>query len=56
MTSTETPLTFDYYVLPFCRPAEVKETAENLGEALIGDKAALSMMQVIVRIFSLLHQ
>mmetsp|Transcript_23057 Transcript_23057/g.62585 ORF Transcript_23057/g.62585 Transcript_23057/m.62585 type:complete len:649 (+) Transcript_23057:54-2000(+) len=36
LTSTKTQLPYDYYSLPFCRPAEVNNAAENLGEVLHG--------------------
>lgn len=31
-------LPYEYYALPFCRPAEVVVVAENLGEVLRGDR------------------
>jgi len=42
LVSTETPLQFDYYQLPFCKPPKVHDLPENLGEALAGDKAHTS--------------
>ncbi|XP_059658223.1 transmembrane 9 superfamily member 11-like [Cornus florida] len=39
LTSTDTELPFWYYSLPFCKPSEgVKDSAENLGELLVGDR------------------
>ena len=38
LVSTETPLQFDYYQLPFCRPKQVVDLPENLGEALTGER------------------
>mmetsp|Transcript_10187 Transcript_10187/g.33664 ORF Transcript_10187/g.33664 Transcript_10187/m.33664 type:complete len:351 (-) Transcript_10187:608-1660(-) len=36
LSSTKTQLPYDYYSLPFCRPAEVVNKMENLGEVLHG--------------------
>eukprot|EP00252_Welwitschia_mirabilis_P014954 TRINITY_DN33038_c0_g1_i1.p1 TRINITY_DN33038_c0_g1~~TRINITY_DN33038_c0_g1_i1.p1 ORF type:complete len:664 (+),score=53.15 TRINITY_DN33038_c0_g1_i1:252-2243(+) len=39
LTSVETELPYGYYSLPFCKPAEgIKDSAENLGELLMGDR------------------
>jgi hypothetical protein len=39
ITSIETEIPFSYYSLPFCKPLEgVKDSAENLGEVLMGDR------------------
>ncbi|XWS70803.1 hypothetical protein CRYUN_Cryun03dG0080400 [Craigia yunnanensis] len=39
LTSIDTEMPFSYYTLPFCKPAEgVKDSAENLGELLMGDR------------------
>ncbi|XP_073156187.1 transmembrane 9 superfamily member 11-like [Henckelia pumila] len=39
LTSIETEIPFSYYSLPFCRPKEgIKDSAENLGELLMGDR------------------
>ncbi|PPD74111.1 hypothetical protein GOBAR_DD28966 [Gossypium barbadense] len=39
LTSIDTEMPFSYYSLPFCKPAEgVKDSAENLGELLMGDR------------------
>lgn len=37
LISVKTQLPYEYYTLPFCRPTEIKEKAENLGETLMGD-------------------
>jgi hypothetical protein len=33
LSSTKTQLPYDYYSLPFCKPATIVNSAENLGEA-----------------------
>ncbi|GFY80797.1 endomembrane protein 70 protein family [Actinidia rufa] len=39
LTSIDTEIPFSYYSLPFCKPREgVKDSAENLGELLMGDR------------------
>lgn len=39
LTSIDTEMPFSYYSLPFCKPLEgVKDSAENLGELLMGDR------------------
>ncbi|KAE8677171.1 Transmembrane 9 superfamily member 12 [Hibiscus syriacus] len=39
LTSIDTEMPFSYYSLPFCKPPEgVKDSAENLGEILMGDR------------------
>ncbi|KAF3628735.1 Transmembrane 9 superfamily member 11 [Capsicum annuum] len=39
LTSIDTELPYEYYSLPFCKPLEgVKDSAENLGELLMGDR------------------
>ncbi|KAL8127954.1 transmembrane 9 superfamily member 11-like [Apium graveolens] len=39
LTSIETEIPYSYYSLPFCKPQEgVKDSAENLGELLMGDR------------------
>ncbi|KAG6528302.1 hypothetical protein ZIOFF_010454 [Zingiber officinale] len=46
LTSIETELPFSYYSLPFCRPQEgIKDSAENLGELLMGDRIENSPYQ-----------
>lgn len=39
LTSIDTEMPFSYYSLPFCKPKEgVKDSRENLGEILMGDR------------------
>lgn len=39
LTSIDTEMPFSYYSLPFCKPQEgVKDSRENLGEILMGDR------------------
>eukprot|EP00316_Scyphosphaera_apsteinii_P020015 CAMPEP_0119308604 /NCGR_PEP_ID=MMETSP1333-20130426/11553_1 /TAXON_ID=418940 /ORGANISM="Scyphosphaera apsteinii, Strain RCC1455" /LENGTH=629 /DNA_ID=CAMNT_0007312415 /DNA_START=21 /DNA_END=1910 /DNA_ORIENTATION=- len=38
LSSTVTQLPYDYYALPLCRPKELKNSVENLGEVLHGSK------------------
>lgn len=38
LASVRTQLPYEYYALPFCRPATVTRKAENLGEVLRGDR------------------
>jgi hypothetical protein len=39
MTSSKRPkLPYPYYFLPFCRPGKLRNTRENLGEVLRGDR------------------
>lgn len=38
LTSTKTQLPYSYYSLPYCRPSEILDSAENLGEVLRGDR------------------
>jgi len=38
LTSSKTQLAFDFYDLPFFRPPEIVNAAENLGEILTGNK------------------
>ncbi|PKU59203.1 hypothetical protein MA16_Dca026725 [Dendrobium catenatum] len=39
LTSIDTEIPFGYYSLPFCRPLDgIKDSAENLGELLMGDR------------------
>lgn len=39
LTSIETEIPFSYYSLPFCQPkGGIKDSAENLGELLMGDR------------------
>ncbi|XP_057959932.1 transmembrane 9 superfamily member 9-like [Malania oleifera] len=38
LTSTKTQLPYTYYSLPYCRPKNIVDSAENLGEVLRGDR------------------
>ncbi|KAJ6813928.1 transmembrane 9 superfamily member 11-like [Iris pallida] len=39
LTSIDTEIPYSYYSLPFCKPLEgIKDSAENLGELLMGDR------------------
>lgn len=39
LTSIDTEIPYGYYTLPFCKPPEgIKDSAENLGELLMGDR------------------
>ncbi|EPS67343.1 hypothetical protein M569_07431, partial [Genlisea aurea] len=43
LTSVETELPYGYYTFPFCLPEDgVKDSAENLGELLMGDRIETS--------------
>eukprot|EP00802_Teleaulax_amphioxeia_P006625 Tamp_06629.p1 GENE.Tamp_06629~~Tamp_06629.p1 ORF type:complete len:677 (+),score=209.81 Tamp_06629:26-2032(+) len=50
LVSTETPLQFDYYQLPFCEPRKIHDLPENLGEALAGEKAHTSAFKARVKV------
>ncbi|XP_028807134.1 transmembrane 9 superfamily member 8 [Neltuma alba] len=43
LTSTKTQLPYSYYSLPYCRPDKIKDSAENLGEVLRGDRIENSL-------------
>ncbi|KAI4379359.1 hypothetical protein MLD38_005670 [Melastoma candidum] len=46
LTSIDTEMPFSYYSLPFCVPPEgIKDSAENLGELLMGDRIENSPYQ-----------
>ena len=38
LTSTMTQLPYDYYRMPFCKPTELINKVENIGEVLHGSK------------------
>ncbi|CAN1352394.1 Transmembrane 9 superfamily member 8 [Linum perenne] len=38
LTSIKTQLPYSFYSLPFCKPAKIVDSAENLGEVLRGDR------------------
>merc|ERR1719424_2430643 len=37
LTSVKTQLPYQYYTLPYCRPEQITDSVENLGEILTGD-------------------
>ena len=45
LVSAKSALPIDYYSLPFCRPAKIVSSAENLGEVLRGDRIYNSLYQ-----------
>ncbi|KAF3446192.1 hypothetical protein FNV43_RR11371 [Rhamnella rubrinervis] len=38
LTSTKTQLPYSFYSLPYCKPKQIVDSAENLGEVLRGDR------------------
>ena len=46
LSSVHTQLPFEWYSLPFCRPAEIVDKAENLGEVMRGDKIENSAYEI----------
>lgn len=46
LSSTRTQLPYDYYSLSYCRPPQIKNRAENLGEVLRGDRIENSVYSV----------
>ena len=46
LSSTKTQLPYEYYSLPYCQPAVIENSAENLGEVLLGDRIENSMYSV----------
>jgi hypothetical protein len=46
VTSTKTPVQYEYYDLPFCKRGRSKSKAENLGERLSGDTTTASPYEV----------
>lgn len=49
LASTKTQLPYEWYSLPFCRPAEIIHVAENLGEILRGDRIENSPYDIKMR-------
>lgn len=49
--STQTQLSYSYYSLPFCQPAEdeLEEETENLGEVLAGDRLTSSKYELLAK-------
>jgi len=50
LTSVRTQLPYNYYALPYCRPKEVRERIENLGEILAGDVIQNSPYQLRMQV------
>lgn len=50
LTSVKTQLPYGHYTLPFCKPGEVKERVENLGEILGGDEIQNSAYELKMRV------
>jgi len=48
--SVRTQLPYGYYDLPFCKPEEIRDSAENLGEVLRGDKIENSLYELKMNI------
>ena len=51
LSSTKTQLPYDYYYLNYCKPKEIQNTAENLGEVLRGDRIENSVYTVRISFF-----
>jgi len=48
LTSAKTQLPYDYYyVMPFCKPEQVKDSMRSLGEILKGDKIESSNYEIL---------
>jgi transmembrane 9 superfamily protein 2/4 len=50
LTSTKTQLPYEWYSLPFCKPEEVVNQAENLGEVMRGDRVMNSAYEIKMHI------
>jgi transmembrane 9 superfamily protein 2/4 len=48
LTSVKTQLPYRYYTLPYCKPAVVQESVENLGEILAGDTIENSPYEIFM--------
>ena len=46
VTSTKTPIQYNYYDLPFCKRRKTRAKAENLGDRLSGDTLTASPYEV----------
>lgn len=46
LSSTKTQLPYDYYFLDYCKPPNIVNSAENLGEVLRGDRIENSVYAV----------
>ncbi|KAL1547766.1 Transmembrane 9 superfamily member 7 [Salvia divinorum] len=49
LSSTKTQLPYDYYSLSYCKPLQIKNRAENLGEVLHGDRIENSVYSFMMR-------
>ncbi|KAH6818310.1 transmembrane nine 7 [Perilla frutescens var. frutescens] len=49
LSSTKTQLPYDYYSLSYCKPPQIKNRAENLGEVLRGDRIENSVYSFMMR-------
>ncbi|KAG8457352.1 hypothetical protein KFE25_014081 [Diacronema lutheri] len=50
LASTKTQLPYEWYSLPFCRPARIEHVAENLGEILRGDRIENSPYEIAMHV------
>ena len=48
LSSIKTQLPYDYYFLDYCKPEAIKNSAENLGEVLRGDRIENSVYNVSI--------
>ncbi len=49
LTSTKTQAPYDYYSLPYCKPASLDLQKENLGQVISGDRIEASTYKVRLR-------
>ena len=49
LSSVKTQLPYEYYTLPYCKPAKVIHSAENLGEVIRGDRIENSVYALQMR-------
>ncbi|XP_065848748.1 transmembrane 9 superfamily member 7-like [Euphorbia lathyris] len=49
LTSTKTQLPYDFYFLDYCKPSQIMNSAENLGEVLRGDRIENSVYSFEMR-------
>eukprot|EP00922_Rhytidocystis_sp_ex-Travisia-forbesii_P010228 GHVS01014976.1.p1 GENE.GHVS01014976.1~~GHVS01014976.1.p1 ORF type:complete len:714 (+),score=127.07 GHVS01014976.1:160-2301(+) len=49
IVSAQTQLPFSFYDLPYCRPDEIKEANENLGQIMMGDRTENSDFLIKMR-------
>lgn len=50
LTSVKTQLPYGYYTLPYCRPENIKQRVENLGEILAGDGIENSAYEIKMKV------